>query len=75
MNPAWVEWLMGWPIGWTSMERLPPERWEEWMDGRPPEVPVPRLIEGCKDRVKRLTALGNGQVPDCVVAAWKLLSR
>lgn len=20
LNPAWVEWLMGWPIGWTELE-------------------------------------------------------
>lgn len=20
LNPRWVEWLMGWPIGWTSLE-------------------------------------------------------
>ena len=22
LNPAWVEWLMAWPIGWTAFERL-----------------------------------------------------
>jgi hypothetical protein len=22
LNPAWVEWLMGWPIGWTELEPL-----------------------------------------------------
>lgn len=22
LNPDWVEWLMGWPIGWTSLEPL-----------------------------------------------------
>ena len=21
MNPAWVEWLMGYPIGWTALKR------------------------------------------------------
>lgn len=25
LNPAWVEWLIGWPLGWTSMEPMPPE--------------------------------------------------
>jgi DNA (cytosine-5)-methyltransferase 1 len=20
LNPTWVEWLMGWPIGWTDLE-------------------------------------------------------
>lgn len=22
LNPDWEEWLMGWPIGWTSLEPL-----------------------------------------------------
>lgn len=22
LNPQWVEWLMGWPIGWTDLERV-----------------------------------------------------
>lgn len=22
LNPEWVEWLMGWPIGWTALDSL-----------------------------------------------------
>lgn len=22
LNPSWVEWLMGWPVGWTALEPL-----------------------------------------------------
>ena len=22
LNPPWVEWLMGWPIGWTDLKPL-----------------------------------------------------
>ena len=22
LNPTWVEWLMGWPIGWTDLNAL-----------------------------------------------------
>ena len=22
LNPMWVEWLMGWPVGWTDCEPL-----------------------------------------------------
>ena len=22
LNPMWVEWLMGWPLGWTDLKRL-----------------------------------------------------
>jgi hypothetical protein len=30
LNPTWVEFLMGWPLLWTSMEPLPPETWSAW---------------------------------------------
>lgn len=30
LNPTWVEWLMGWPLGWTSMAPLSPETWAAW---------------------------------------------
>ena len=35
LNPDWVEWLMGWPIGWTSMERLHPDRFLAWLRASP----------------------------------------
>ncbi len=30
LNPAWVEWLMGWPIGWTALAPLAMDRFQEW---------------------------------------------
>ncbi len=30
LNPAWVEWLMGWPIGWTELKALETARFQEW---------------------------------------------
>ncbi len=30
LNPTWVEWLMGWPIGWTDLEPLAMDRFQEW---------------------------------------------
>ena len=30
LNPNWVEWLMGWPLGWTSMEPMPQSTWVAW---------------------------------------------
>ena len=30
LNPTWVEWLMGWPLLWTSTEPIPPETWRAW---------------------------------------------
>lgn len=30
LNPAWVEWLMGWPIGWTDLRPLAMDRYRQW---------------------------------------------
>lgn len=30
LNPPWVEWLMGWPIGWTALQPLAMDRFREW---------------------------------------------
>ncbi len=32
LNPDWVEWLMGWPIGWTACGRLETDRCRQWCD-------------------------------------------
>lgn len=30
LNPSWVEWLMGWPIGWTACEPLATDKFQLW---------------------------------------------
>lgn len=30
LNPLWVEWLMGWPAGWTDYAALETDRFREW---------------------------------------------
>jgi hypothetical protein len=30
LNPQWVEWLMGWPMGWTELPRLEMDRFQSW---------------------------------------------
>ena len=30
LNPEWVEWLMGWPIGWTALKPLGMDKFREW---------------------------------------------
>jgi hypothetical protein len=30
LNPTWVEWLMGWPIGWTELKPLETDKFREW---------------------------------------------
>lgn len=83
LNPDWVEWLMGWPIGWTSTEPLPETAVTEWLEGiqsgkwwgiDPADVgDVPRTRTNIPERVARLFATGNGQVPVVSVLAWLLL--
>jgi hypothetical protein len=31
LNPAFVEWMMGWPIGWTDCERAATESFRSWL--------------------------------------------
>jgi hypothetical protein len=74
LNPDWVEWLMGWPVGWTSLDPLSDlGEWFSgaWWDVEPDDLA--RTSQGCPNRPKRLRAIGNGQVPACVVMAWQLL--
>ena len=30
LNPDWVEWLMGWPIGWTDLKPLATDKFQQW---------------------------------------------
>ncbi|HFH3152481.1 TPA: hypothetical protein ACRL37_000372 [Pseudomonas aeruginosa] len=30
LNPEFVEWIMGWPIGWTALKPLATGRYHEW---------------------------------------------
>jgi len=65
LNPDWVEWLMGFPTGWTTadidiMHPLPPKDGEWW-----PNEPegVPRVTAKMPNRADRLKCLGNAVVP------------
>ena len=130
LNPPWVEWLMNWPVGWTSLEALNVHEFQYWKAtsaangedsllrelwfnreaGAPPQGTPPypdslvpclqegvqtqvqkgetlrqfrmkqdlretlRRTEGVKNRVDRLKAIGNGQVPRVAVLAWSVLT-
>ena len=31
LNPTWVEWLMGWPLGWTDLSALATDKFQLWL--------------------------------------------
>jgi len=84
LNPAWCEWLMGWPCGWSSLDPLPVDVLDSWLemvnagtywDVDPADTgEVPRLTEKNEHRRARLMAIGNGQVPAQARLAFRLLS-
>ena len=43
LNPTWVEWLMGWPIGWTSMEPITDIDWRDWKTDPADELPPDQI--------------------------------
>jgi len=77
LNPTWVEWLMNWPMGWTSLLMLPRENFDAffspaWWETEP--LNIPRTSNNTPDRVARLRCIGNGQVPSVVKLAWEILA-
>jgi hypothetical protein len=30
LNPTWVEWLMGWPLGWTNCDASGTDKFRQW---------------------------------------------
>ena len=78
LNPDWVAWLMGWPIGWESLQPFKWGNWpsDDWWSVDPADTgTIPRVATGIPNRVDRLKALGNGQVPLCVKVAWEILTK
>jgi DNA (cytosine-5)-methyltransferase 1 len=73
LNPAWVELLMGYPVGWTDPDddadgphAWPSGRGEQQHDHEPPRLVPPKSVAV---RGARLKALGNAVVPQCAEAA------
>lgn len=74
LNPNWVEWLMGWPIGWSKPEPIEMD-WRDWSEDPADSGEIPRVAKGIKKRVSRLKAIGNGQVPAVAALAWQTLTK
>ena len=81
LNGDWCEWHMGVPRGWTKLEPMKLGDFDRWLSGEgaadwDAEWPdVPRTGGDAKNRVQRITALGNAQVPACAALAWRTLMR
>jgi hypothetical protein len=68
LNPVWVEWLMGFPPDWTSLDAenenfvrtIENARSHKWWSAEPD---IPRVAKRIPNRVARLRALGNAVVP------------
>ena len=70
LNPDWVEWLMGWPYGWTDIDKTSLKELE-WLDlSDDPAEWLPPLMTRKEHRTKRIETLGNGQVPLCAAVAF-----
>lgn len=74
VNPAWREWLMGWPVGWSSLEPL------DRLDVRPFAIDpgaeggdIPRTLDAVESWADRIRATGNGQVPAAAELAFVTL--
>lgn len=73
LNPAWVEALMGWPMGWTDPEAVPVAI-PGWVMGRgveqhpwePPRMVPARSVPHRPDRIRMC---GNGVVPQVAAVA------
>lgn len=77
LNPDWVEWLMGWPIGWTALFadfsggcEIPSWEYDPADDGTVPRMVTSRSVG---NRSARIVCLGNGQVPLCAAMAFHFL--
>ena len=39
LSPMWVEWLMGWPVGWTDLKPLEMDKFQQWQQQHSASLP------------------------------------
>lgn len=81
INPAWAEWYMGWPPGWTDLDPCSPKGvawWRSlvadgaWWTDEVERAALPRTLPSLDvpNLNARIHALGNGQIPLACSAAF-----
>jgi hypothetical protein len=77
LNADWVERLMGYPDGWTDIEKDDVDRRNRypaaWRDGS--WDTIPRIVVSQKNRTLRLKGLGNSILPQIAAFLWGLVLR
>ena len=68
---VWREWELGFAQQEHDSRGSQTDGRRQWWSVEPP---VGRVAHGVANRVDRLKACGNGQVPACAAAAWRLLT-
>jgi hypothetical protein len=75
LNADWVERLMGYPDGWTDIEKDRIDRQNNypalWINGS--WDTIGRIVEEQKNRRKRIKGLGNAIVPQIAEYLWGLI--
>ncbi len=88
LNPDWVEWLMGWPIFWTSLEPIKELTWLDWSvdpadRGSMKKYPTPTINEcfryghnqgGAKEK-KFIKDAGSGPIPRVATGIKDIVAR
>jgi len=68
-NPVVFEFIMGWPLNWTSLKPLKKILIPKWTINNMRKI---KPIKSVKNQKQRIAAVGNGQVPLCVYSLLKL---